>query len=126
LKEKTYNTNIPFKKKHYFGVAVTRVFLKVLNSDAVKDSEWIYESKKGEKKCLLLATITMFPRGEEYNHYGIKRNLPATITNPLSDVLDQRYGVKKEKRDIKCCLDKEDIRKEPTQSRATKGDRVVL
>jgi hypothetical protein len=82
-------------KKNYSGVAMTSGFLKVLNSDVVKDSEWIYESKKGEKKRLLRTTITMSPRGEEYNHYGIKRSLPTTITNILSDVLDQRYGVKR-------------------------------
>jgi hypothetical protein len=51
--------------------------------------------KKGKKECVLCATITMSPRGEEYNHYGIKRSLPTTITNVLSQVLDQRYGVKR-------------------------------
>jgi hypothetical protein len=82
--------------------------------------------KLGEKMCLLRTTITMPPRGEEYNHYRIKRNLPTTIANPLLGILDVRYGVRKEKRDIKCCVDKEDIRKEPTQCRTVKCDRVIL
>jgi hypothetical protein len=47
---------------------MTSGVLKVLNSDVLKDSEWIHESKKREKKCLLRATITMSPRGGEYNH----------------------------------------------------------
>lgn len=29
---------------------MTSGFLRVLNSDVVKDSEWIYESKKGEER----------------------------------------------------------------------------
>jgi hypothetical protein len=94
LKQKSCNENIPFMKKNYSRAAMTRGFLKVLNSDVVKDLEWIYESKKG-RKIVCCATITMSPGGEEYNHYGIKRSLPTTITNPLSDVLDQRYGVKR-------------------------------
>jgi hypothetical protein len=76
--------------------------------------------------CLLQTTITISPRGEEHNHYRIKRNLPTATANPLSSSVDVRYGVRKEKTDIKCCVDKEDTRKEPTQSRTTKCDRVIL
>lgn len=81
-------------EKDYCGAAMTSGFLKVLTSEAVKGSEWIYESKNGEKQCALRTTSAMSPRGEEYSHYGIKRIIPTTITNGLSDVLDQRYGVK--------------------------------
>lgn len=36
-------------EKDYCGTAMTSGFLKVLTSDVVKDAEWIYESKNGEK-----------------------------------------------------------------------------
>jgi hypothetical protein len=45
-----------------------KVFLRALNSDVVKNSEWIYGSKKRKrgkkKKCLLRATIATSSGGE--------------------------------------------------------------
>lgn len=84
-------------EKDYCGAAMTSGFLKVLTPDVVEDSEWIYGSNNGERKCVLRATSAMSPRGEGYSHYGIKRIIPSTISNGLSDVLDQRYGGKEGK-----------------------------
>jgi hypothetical protein len=56
--------------KNYSRLEMMKVFLKALNSDVVKNSEWIYGSKKRkrererQKKCLLRATIAPASSGE--------------------------------------------------------------
>ena len=54
--------------KNYSRLEMMKVFLKALNSDVVKNSEWIYGSKKRkrerQKKCLLRATIAPTSSGE--------------------------------------------------------------
>jgi len=55
--------------KNCSRLEMMKVFLRALNSDVVKNSEWIYGSKKRKrerkkKKCLLRATIATSSSGE--------------------------------------------------------------
>jgi hypothetical protein len=69
-------------------------FLNALNSDVARDSELLYKVEGLGRKCARRATAAASLRGERYNHYDIKRNIQAGSSNALSDVRDQRYGVK--------------------------------